>query len=240
MLGLSGPTEIDDNTSWIACAHAARFFPLLSLQSTRESSEGVSGHTHLSITQVKFPNGESFVNSIAHYAQERDSRAAVDKTRPNHITWIGHFFLIFKGVSQETQFTTSLHDSMMDCLISRMREQKPKGQEIQRLIRVVFDAADLKNLTTRSRMHFLLAVLYLHHSRETLMPRNRYPGEGYQKLDLFSDIRDEALAILLGLHRRGNFNAMPQYSLGQTFNQYRPYHIQSQADARDRSAKEKI
>lgn len=122
---------------------------------------------------------------------------------------------------------------MMDCLISWMREQKPKGQEIQRLIQAVFDAADLadkdlgsKNLTTRSRIHFLLAVLYLHHSRDTLMPRKRYAGEDYQKLDLFSDIRDEALAILLGLHRRGNFNALPQDSLGQTFNQYWLYHIQ--------------
>lgn len=83
-----------------------------------------------------------------------------------------------------------------------MREQKPKGQEIQRLIQAVFDAADLanedlgsKNLTTGSEIHFLLAVLYLHHSRDTLMPRKRYPGERYQKLALFSDIRDQALAI---------------------------------------------
>lgn len=106
---------------------------------------------------------------------------------------------------------------MMDCLISWMREQKPKGQEIQRLIQAVSDAADLadkdlgsKNLTTGSRIQFLLAVLYLYHSIDTLMPRKRYPGEGYQKLGLFSDVRDEALAILLGLHGRGNFNACPK------------------------------
>ncbi|KAH0346923.1 hypothetical protein KCU83_g6987, partial [Aureobasidium melanogenum] len=83
-----------------------------------------------------------FVRFIAHYAQERDTAAAVNSTLPKNGDWLDHFCEIFRGSFLEDCFISEVQDSLIDCLLDWIRKRKHDGHLTRDTLRSIINAAE--------------------------------------------------------------------------------------------------
>ncbi|KAG9660488.1 hypothetical protein KCU95_g3395, partial [Aureobasidium melanogenum] len=183
------------------------------------------------IKEVKLMYHESFVKFYAHWINEPNAEAAFEICLPKNISW-PLFACDVLRFWQDESLHDDLHDSMVDCIIERMRFRKQQNWSPVLLINALYSSVEATEeesqngtcSTQETQLSNLLAVLYLHHRKTELVGQNRiYMGES-RVLDLKHDIKTIAMSLLIEAAAGEDFSKLPQDPLAIDFDDHCRYH----------------
>ncbi|KAG9566902.1 hypothetical protein KCU71_g4174, partial [Aureobasidium melanogenum] len=225
----------------VACVHSTCFDHIARALHPWDEAP-VRKDDFLRVRHIEFDQKPRFVRFIAHYAQERDTAAAINSTLPNDGAWSDHFCKIFGGARLEDGFINEVQDSLIDHLLGWIRKRKHDGNWVRNTLRSIIEAADyvdacLGGSPLNGSSHFikLLAVLALHHARDLFECHNSH--DGLEEFDDFtSRVRECAFAELLKAFPHGNFTTIPKDPLEEEFDEHCVYHIHGEDEPCYRSA----
>ena len=188
---------------------------------------------NLNVGWVAFDADPSIVEFLAVWIHTRDSRKALDTSKPDGLTWLVFFCQALK-FCMELKMHDELHDSLVSSLIGYMKLESMvvQGQKPGEIVNALFGSVasiETFSLTTmkNSKIVELLAILTFYQDGESLTNHRR--AFQTESATLANDVRDCALNFLIDEHLNGI--CLPDDPLDVKFNEYCRYHLHEVDDA---------